>query len=224
MAAGTHDACAITCTAPPSSCPDPQPELSPPLSQRPPCVDACAPLTPQGAAPPPLPHGGGAQAERGDLGSPPLMELLRELRPSYWFSAHLHCKFPALVPHDGPPGGSGPIRPDAATTRFLALDKCLPGRDFLQVCVGVCWGGAVARVGGRTHAGPSVRAAARARRPLRPLCAPASACAAAGAGCGGAAAVRVRRGVAGCAAHDCPPLQRPQIASAAAPWLGRPVR
>jgi hypothetical protein len=44
------------------------------------------------------------------------------LQPSYWFSAHMHVKFPSLVQHSS-----------GKQTRFLALDKCLPGRDFLQV-------------------------------------------------------------------------------------------
>ncbi|KHG28090.1 Lariat debranching enzyme -like protein [Gossypium arboreum] len=38
-------------------------------------------------------------------------------------SAHLHCKFTALVEHEE----------GAQVTKFLALDKCLPGLKFLQI-------------------------------------------------------------------------------------------
>jgi lariat debranching enzyme len=142
------------------------------------------------------------------LGSPPMMDLLRNLKPTWWFSAHLHTRFEARVRHDPPEGtaslspssgpppragnpdeimiddideddekgavedsgldassggamipmGSAPIPPPAPQnpdeitlddeieavepppappppsreTRFLALDKCLPRRQFLE--------------------------------------------------------------------------------------------
>lgn len=59
------------------------------------------------------------------LGSPACEELLNLLQPSYWFSAHMHCKFAALVPHKN----------SEKITKFLALDKCLPKRRFLQILV-----------------------------------------------------------------------------------------
>lgn len=37
---------------------------------------------------------------KGELGSPPTMELLRTLRPAHWFSAHLHVRYSALLTHD----------------------------------------------------------------------------------------------------------------------------
>jgi lariat debranching enzyme len=88
------------------------------------------------------------EIDDGSLGSPPAAQILENVRPEYWFSAHLHTKFAALV-HHPPLGnnfnknntlGSGgcsdtqnPQEPSTATTRFLSLDKCLPGRQFLQI-------------------------------------------------------------------------------------------
>ncbi|KAK4489978.1 hypothetical protein RD792_000632 [Penstemon davidsonii] len=63
------------------------------------------------------------EIREGTLGNRAAAELMAKLKPSYWFSAHLHCKFAALVKH----GDSGRV------TKFLALDKCLPGRNFMQI-------------------------------------------------------------------------------------------
>lgn len=60
--------------------------------------------------------------ENNTLGSRPCEDLLHKLQPKYWFSAHLHCKFSAIVSHE-----------DGQQTKFLALDKCLPKRRFLQI-------------------------------------------------------------------------------------------
>ncbi|GLB42488.1 putative lariat debranching enzyme, C-terminal domain [Lyophyllum shimeji] len=131
--------------------------------------------------------------DSGSLGSPPLMGLLRTLKPRWWFAAHLHTRFEATVAHYDEDGagteapampvvnpdeividegldeagvehqtpvavkGSAVLRnPDeialsdeegdvavppppkpapvpSSVTQFLALDKCLPTRHFLEV-------------------------------------------------------------------------------------------
>ncbi|KAG1753602.1 lariat debranching enzyme, C-terminal domain-containing protein [Suillus paluster] len=117
----------------------------------------------------------GQDVQTGNLGSPPLMGLLRTLKPRWWFSAHLHVRFqatnpdeiaiadddfdavehqnlPTEVPHlqEAPQNPDEIIldeeetevvqpplvvyRPQPSVTEFLALDKCLPKREFMEVC------------------------------------------------------------------------------------------
>ncbi|RPB09101.1 hypothetical protein P167DRAFT_567474 [Morchella conica CCBAS932] len=45
-----------------------------------------------------------ADIEKGELGSPPARSLLYKLKPRYWFSAHMHVKFSAIVDHEAASG------------------------------------------------------------------------------------------------------------------------
>ncbi|KAF8821058.1 Ser/Thr phosphatase family protein [Cardiosporidium cionae] len=56
------------------------------------------------------------------FGNPVTWNLVTQLKPKFWFSAHLHVKFAAFVPHS-----------EFQATRFLALDKVLPGRSYMQL-------------------------------------------------------------------------------------------
>jgi lariat debranching enzyme len=88
------------------------------------------------------------EVQTNTLGSTPSEQLIYRLQPKYWFAAHLHVKFAAVLVHPLPAaapnvekaGGLPWEAPPAdvtagPTTKFLALDKCElgRGRDFLQL-------------------------------------------------------------------------------------------
>lgn len=59
--------------------------------------------------------------ENGKMGSGPCYDLLMALKPCHWYAAHMHCRFDAMVNHS-----------EVESTKFVALDKCLPNRKFLD--------------------------------------------------------------------------------------------
>lgn len=76
------------------------------------------------------------------LGNPKSWELLRQLKPKWWLSAHLHVKYEATVKHskrklkkneDELDLDLSGDEEEELDTKFLALDKCLPRRSWLEV-------------------------------------------------------------------------------------------
>jgi lariat debranching enzyme len=63
------------------------------------------------------------EVETNTLGSPENERLLKLLKPKHWFSAHLHVKFECAYKHEK----------SEMVTHFLALDKCLPRRSFMEI-------------------------------------------------------------------------------------------
>jgi len=55
---------------------------------------------------------------------------LDSVRPTHWVSGHFHVKYTAVYPHNKDTSRS---KDSNDKTMFLALDKCLPHREFLQV-------------------------------------------------------------------------------------------
>lgn len=91
--------------------------------------------------------------ETGNLGSPANWMLLQRIKPTWWLSAHLHVKFEAVVLHeqlipttknndeieldlsdeeDEENLSTSPLD-HKSVTKFLALDKCLPKRKWLEI-------------------------------------------------------------------------------------------
>ena len=62
-----------------------------------------------------------SEINSGQLGNPHSLTLLKKLKPKFWLAGHMHVKYAAVYEHE-----------DGQITRFLALDKCIPRRPFLQ--------------------------------------------------------------------------------------------
>lgn len=63
------------------------------------------------------------QIDLNTLGDPYKFELLKNIQPKNWVSAHLHCYFESKIVHND----------TNETTNFLALDKCIKNRCFLKI-------------------------------------------------------------------------------------------
>ncbi|KZF19408.1 DBR1-domain-containing protein [Xylona heveae TC161] len=78
-----------------------------------------------------------ADARSGRLGSTAAKYVLERLRPPYWFSAHLHIKYAAVVEHDSPAadatGGSG-VRPfELAPGNEPPIESTGPSRNEEEI-------------------------------------------------------------------------------------------
>ena len=61
-------------------------------------------------------------ARSGQLGSVAAKQVMDWLRPKWWFSAHLHCKFAALVNHDEPEASQQPLPKPQVASRATRND------------------------------------------------------------------------------------------------------
>ena len=60
-------------------------------------------------------------ARNGQLGSVAATYVMDRLRPPYWFSAHLHCKYAAVVDHEKSGEASGPMA--SASSNGAAVEE-----------------------------------------------------------------------------------------------------
>ncbi|KAI4741730.1 hypothetical protein E4T50_07853 [Aureobasidium sp. EXF-12298] len=60
-------------------------------------------------------------ARNGQLGSVAATYVMDRLRPPYWFSAHLHCKYAAVVDHEKSGETSGPVA--SASSNGVAVEE-----------------------------------------------------------------------------------------------------
>lgn len=69
-------------------------------------------------------------ARNGQLGSVAATYVMDRLRPPYWFSAHLHCKYAAVIDHENPGQAS---RPTASASNGVAVDEMKKNSDEIDL-------------------------------------------------------------------------------------------
>lgn len=78
-----------------------------------------------------------ADARTGKLGSVAAKLVLERLRPPYWFSAHLHIKYAAVVDHTAPWPDRGPIQPQRAPERSSRVRKTGETHNAAEIDLGL---------------------------------------------------------------------------------------
>ncbi|KAI0437897.1 lariat debranching enzyme, C-terminal domain-containing protein [Xylaria telfairii] len=75
------------------------------------------------------------ESKDGSLGNPAAQYVMDRLRPAYWFSAHLHCKFTAIKQY--PPPGAEPTQAEISADEALAqpseLEKTAGNPDEIDL-------------------------------------------------------------------------------------------
>lgn len=72
------------------------------------------------------------EVKTNTLGSPPLLELMKEIQPEHWFSAHLHVKFAAVYEHV-----AGTAASSASTIAIPAITDMAVGENPDEIDIDV---------------------------------------------------------------------------------------
>ena len=66
------------------------------------------------------------EVDQNCLGSPPNMEILSSLKPKWWFAAHMHVKFKAIVTHDKNPSRNPVSKKGSESQDLKAITQIRP--------------------------------------------------------------------------------------------------
>lgn len=73
------------------------------------------------------------ESRDGSLGNPAAEYVMDRLRPPYWFSAHLHCKFSAVKTYDPPTAASAVEAVDAPQPQTAPVPAAIPDPNEIDL-------------------------------------------------------------------------------------------